>query len=159
MNELTEIKVTGQQEFMGIEIPVVEGGFGENCKAILAKTIAEIHNVATKHINELINKNIIRFKTGIDIIDLVVVLTAPELKELGFTQQALNSYKGMRLKGNGGNIYLLSERGYAKLSLIFDGKEDISSFLIRDYFGNSELNYSKYVDGNNERKEILLLES
>ena len=65
----------------------------------------------------------------------------------------------MRLKGNGGNIYLLSERGYAKLSLIFDGKEDISSFLIRDYFGNSELNYSKYVDGNNERKEILLLES
>ena len=62
MNELTEIKVTGQQEFMGIEIPVVEGGFGENCKAILAKTIAEIHNVATKHINELINKNIIRLK-------------------------------------------------------------------------------------------------
>lgn len=40
-----EIKVYGKQNFMGVEIPVIEGGFGEGCKVILAKTVAEIHGV------------------------------------------------------------------------------------------------------------------
>ena len=38
-----ELRVNGTQKFMGIDIPVVEGGFGENQKVILAKTVAEIH--------------------------------------------------------------------------------------------------------------------
>ena len=45
-----EIMVRGTQEFMGIEIPVIEGGFGEGCKVILAKTVAEIHEVETKRL-------------------------------------------------------------------------------------------------------------
>ena len=41
----TEIEVLGTKEFLGKEIPVIEGGFGEGEKVVLAKTIAEIHGV------------------------------------------------------------------------------------------------------------------
>ena len=34
----TEIEITGVQEFLGKEIPVIEGGFGEGEKVVLAKT-------------------------------------------------------------------------------------------------------------------------
>ena len=47
----TEIDVVGTQEFLGKEIPVIEGGFGEGEKVVLAKTIAEIHEVDLKRIN------------------------------------------------------------------------------------------------------------
>ena len=66
-----ELKLNGTQKFMGIDIPVIEGGFGENCRVVTAKTIAEIHKVEVKRINELINNNIKRFKKNIDIIDLL----------------------------------------------------------------------------------------
>ena len=65
-----ELIVKGTQEFLGKEIPVIEGGFGEGKKVILAKTIAEIHDVKVKEINKLINSNIKEFKFGIDILDL-----------------------------------------------------------------------------------------
>ena len=130
------VKVQGTQQFMGKEILVVLGGFGENCKVMLAKTIAEIHKMETKHVNELINRNIKRFKNEIDILDLGVVLNDTGLKELGFTQQAINSYKGLRAKGQGGNIYLLSERGYAKIIKIMDTDLawDIHDQLMDEYF-------------------------
>ena len=94
----------------------------------------------TKHVNELINRNIKRFKVGIGIMDLGVVLNDTELKGLGFTQQALNSYKGLRAKGQGGNIYLLSERGYAKLIKIMDSDLawDIHDQLMDEYFSMRE---------------------
>ena len=57
-----EIEITGVQEFLGKEIPVIEGGFGEGEKVVLAKTIAEIHEVDLKRINELINKNLDEFE-------------------------------------------------------------------------------------------------
>lgn len=65
-----EIIVKGTQNFMGVDVPVIEGGFGENCKVILAKTIAEIHSQPLKKINQLINDNIDEFEFGVDIIDL-----------------------------------------------------------------------------------------
>ena len=58
----TEIEVTGVQKFLGKEIPVIEGGFGEGEKVVLAKTIAEIHEVELKDINRLINDNIDEFE-------------------------------------------------------------------------------------------------
>ena len=72
---MNKIIVRGTQNFMGMEIPVVEGGFGEGCKAMLAKTIAEIHNQPLKKINQLINENLDEFEFGIDILDLRPVLT------------------------------------------------------------------------------------
>ena len=69
----TEIEITGVQEFLGKKIPVIEGGFGESEKVVLAKTIAEIHEVDLKRINELINENIDEFEEGIDILDLHII--------------------------------------------------------------------------------------
>lgn len=138
--ENVKLELKGAQEFLGKEIPVIYGGFGSNQKVVLAKTIAEIHEMETKHINELINRNIKRFKGGIDIMDLGVVLNDTELKGLGFTQQAVNSYKGLRAKGQGGNIYLLSERGYVKLIKIMDSDLawDIHEKLVDEYFSMRE---------------------
>lgn len=42
---MNNIIINGTQSFMGKEIPVIEGGFGEGKKVILAKTIAEIHEM------------------------------------------------------------------------------------------------------------------
>lgn len=42
MNELT---VTGKQNFMEIEIPVVAGGFGKDKRCMSDKTIAAIHGM------------------------------------------------------------------------------------------------------------------
>ena len=39
-------------------------------KVVLAKTIAEIHDVELKEVNRLINNNIDEFEEGIDVLDL-----------------------------------------------------------------------------------------
>lgn len=65
-----DLKVIGTQKFMGIDIPVIEGGFGENQKVMLAKTIAEIHGVRMNDIQDLIQQNIDEFEFGIDLLDL-----------------------------------------------------------------------------------------
>lgn len=130
MNELT---VKGKQEFMGIEIPVIYGGFGEGQKVMLARDIAEIHNTELKNINQNINRNIKRFRENVDIIDLKLAITPSDchtrdvLLNLGFNQSQINASK---------NIYLLSERGYAKLIKIMDSDLawEIHDKLIDEYF-------------------------
>ncbi len=138
--ENVNLEVKGTQEFLGKEIPVIYGGFGAGQKVVLAKTIAEIHETDSRTINQTINRNINRFKQGIDVIDLGITMSDTELKEFGFTQQALNSYKGLRAKGQGGNIYLLSERGYAKLIKIMDSDLawEIHDQLMDEYFSMRE---------------------
>ena len=125
MNELT---VKGKQEFMGIEIPVIYGGFGEGQKVVLARDVAEIHGTELKVINQNINRNIKRFRENVDIIDLKTrSLGVTELEQLGFTKQSVANSK---------NIYLLSERGYAKLIKIMDSDLawEIHDKLIDEYF-------------------------
>lgn len=65
----------------------------------------------TKHVNELINRNVQRFKNGIDLLDLKQVVLNDLFLEFEFTRAQW---------GNAKNIYLLSERGYAKLIKIMD---------------------------------------
>lgn len=122
-----EVRITGTQTFMGKEIPVILGGFGEGQKVMLAKVVAEIHEVETKYINKLINKNHLRFKEGVDIIDLKTGSSKELVLQLGFTNAQW---------GNANNIYLLSERGYAKLIKIMDSDLawDIHDKLIDEYF-------------------------
>ena len=100
-----EIQISGTQTFMGKEIPVILGGFGEGQKVMLASTVAEIHGMKVGNINQRINDNRKRFKDGIDVIDIKNCDTANVLQEIGFTKMQVS-------KAN--NIYLLSERGYAK---------------------------------------------
>lgn len=125
---MNELIVKGKQEFMGKEIPVIYGGFGEGQKVVLARDIAEIHNTELKVINQNINRNIKRFRENVDIIDLKTQsLPVTELEQLGFTKQSVANSK---------NIYLLSERGYAKLIKIMDTDLawEIHDKLIDEYF-------------------------
>ncbi len=64
MDEKLAIAVTGKQPFMGKEMPIILGGFGPNAKCVCDKTVAEIHGMEPKHVRELINRNINRFKAG-----------------------------------------------------------------------------------------------
>ena len=132
--ENVNLEVKGTQEFLGKEIPVIYGGFGSNQKVVLVKTIAEIHEEEVKVINQRINMNRKRFKDGIDIVDLkseVNQIDHEILKGLGFNQNSIN---------RAGNIYLLSERGYAKLIKIMDSDLawEIHDQLMDEYFSMRE---------------------
>ena len=67
---MKNLTVKGSQKFMGKEIPVVAGGFGENAKCISDKTVAEIHSMREPDVRRRITDNIKRFKDGIDYIDM-----------------------------------------------------------------------------------------
>ena len=70
MEKTYSMMVQGKMNFMGIEIPVVSGGFGEGKMCILARTVAEIHGITVAEVNQNIKRNEKRFKDGVDIIDL-----------------------------------------------------------------------------------------
>lgn len=105
------VKINGLKEVEGMKFHDIEGGFGEGKKAMLVKEIANIHGRELKVINQNINNNISRFKKGIDIVDLKNGHFELPLKELGFSNRDISISK---------NIYLLSERGYAKLLKILE---------------------------------------
>ena len=150
LNMTNEIQVKGTQNFMGVEIPVIEGGFGTDKKCITDKTIAEIHNMQVKHVRENINKNIKRFKIDIDYINL---------KEVGVTDHNLElleslGYSKMQISKSE-NIFLLSERGYAKLIKIMDTDLawEIHDKLMDEYFDMREI-----INSNEQLKANLLLQ-
>ena len=127
---MNDLVINGTQNFMNKEIPVVSGGFGENKKCISDKTVAEIHNMKTYHVRENISKNIKRFKKYVDFVDLKEVIGDTDnniLNALGYTNMEI---------GKAQNIYLLSERGYAKLIKIMDTDLawEIHDKLIDEYF-------------------------
>lgn len=150
---MNELRVAGSQKFMGKEIPVVAGGFGENAKCISDKTVAEIHGIEIKHVRELINRNIKRFKLAVDIIDLKAIVlndnnlessrserphfyscaqdAQQSLEQLGYTQMQISKSE---------HIYILSERGYAKLIKIMDTDLawEIHDKLMDEYFRMKE---------------------
>lgn len=123
---MNEIKVAGKQKFMGLDIPVVLGGFGEGKKCISDKTIAEIHGMREPDVRRRITDNIKRFKENVDYIDFKerlcgartldnegvhVTHTLEILLSLGYAKQSITQAE---------HIYILSERGYAKLIKIMD---------------------------------------
>lgn len=121
------LKVIGQEKIGKIEFIGIEGGFGKGKKAMLVKDIAKIHSRSIREINELINRNRKRFKDGIDILDLKQIVPNDLFSEYGFTKAQW---------GNAKHIYLLSERGYAKLLKIMDDDKawDIYDELVDNYF-------------------------
>lgn len=126
---MNELKVIGKQKIGSIEFTGIEGGFGEGKKAMLVKDIADIHQTEVRRINEVINRNRDRFKNDKDIIDLksAIVQNDNEINHFGFTQNSFNASK---------NIYLLSERGYAKLLKILEDDKawEIYDELVDNYF-------------------------
>lgn len=125
---MNDLKVLGKEKVGSFEFTGIEGGFGEDKKAMLVKDIAAIHGKEVKYVNKLINQNLKRFKEGIDIIDLLSDSNFEVLlMNLGFSQNAIN---------RSNNIYLLSERGYAKLLKILEDDKawEIYDELVDNYF-------------------------
>ncbi|PFK16062.1 ORF6C domain-containing protein [Bacillus cereus] len=126
MDHLTvanELNVLGQQYIAGYQFTGIDGGFGAGKKAMLVKEIAFIHGQPLKEVNRRINDNRKRFKDGVDIIDLKAGGFEPlGLRNLGYSRQSV---------ANSNNIYLLSERGYAKLLKIL---EDDTAWELYDQF-------------------------
>lgn len=135
-----ELKVVTKQNFMGQDIPVVLGGFGEGKKCISDKTIAEIHNQPDREIRRRITDNIKRFRENVDIIDLKQRVgeshTLEILLNIGYSKQAITQAE---------HIYILSERGYAKLIKIMDTDLawEIHDKLMDEYF---EIREQKTID-------------
>ncbi|MDG4961520.1 ORF6N domain-containing protein [Pseudolactococcus raffinolactis] len=146
----TQIKVTGTQNLGSVQFTGIEGGFGEGKKAMLVKDIAAIHGREVKAINQAINSNIERFKDGTDFIDILGV-NQIDPKEFGYTQQAINSYVGLKNKGLRAGIYLLSERGYFKLLKIL---EDDTAWEIYDQLVDTYFNMRSELDTSNLSPEL-----
>ena len=121
------LKVIGQEKIGKIEFTGIEGGFGEGKKAMLVKDIALIHGKELRQINQAINMNQKRFKNGIDIVDLLN-------QSDGFRKFAEEN--GLIGSNRTQHVYLLSERGYAKLLKIMDDDKawDIYDELVDNYF-------------------------
>ncbi|SEM39028.1 ORF6N domain-containing protein [Ligilactobacillus sp. WC1T17] len=64
---MNELKVLGKEKVGAFEFTGIEGGFGEDKKAMLVKDIAVIHGKEVRQINQAINMNRKRFKDGIDV--------------------------------------------------------------------------------------------
>lgn len=119
---VNELHILGEQNIAGYQFTGIEGGFCESKKAMLVKEIAEIHGQPFKEVNRRINDNRNRFKDGVDIIDIRASGFEPLGQLLGYTKQSFNQSN---------NIYLLSERGYAKLLKIL---EDDTAWELYDQF-------------------------
>ncbi|MDH6363280.1 hypothetical protein M2139_000300 [Enterococcus sp. PF1-24] len=162
-----ELKVTGKQKVGKLEFTGIEGGFGNGKRAMLVKEIAGVHGKEVKHINELINRNRKRFKDGVDILDLKVIVQGDNnsavvrndsklggsepltFETFGFSQNQINAAN---------NIYILSERGYSKLLKILedDLAWELYDQLVDGYFNmrqSVKLGTSEYL--NQERLEIM----
>lgn len=144
---MSELLIKGTQKFMGKEIPVIEGGFGEGKKVILAKTVAEIHGMSLSKVNQLINNNIDEFEYGIDILNLKSNDTYKvSLQELNFSNRDITISK---------NIYLLSEQGYMALVMLMrtEKAKEIRKQLRKEYFAMREK-----INSDEQLKAQLLLE-
>ena len=141
--QIINLVVKGEIDINGISIKNIEGGFGENQKCLTCKDIAKIHNMETKHINELINNNIEEFEKGIDIIDMV---SDNNLKVVA-TDLGLITSNGQK------HCYLLSEQGYFALTCLMrtDKARELRKQLRREYFRLKEENkvFKKYARSNN----------
>ncbi|WP_062805023.1 ORF6C domain-containing protein [Enterococcus pernyi] len=129
---MNQLQVLGKQKIGNFEFIAIEGGFGEDKKAMTVKDIAGIHETTVKRINEVINNNSQRFIDGVDIIDLKSKVVQNDLvEEFGFDAHSVRMSK---------NIYILSERGYAKLLKILedDTAWEIYDELVDNYFSMRE---------------------
>ena len=99
----------GNTTFLGKNIPVIEGGFGERNKCVLDITVANIHETETKLIRRIVLRHSDKFEENVDFIDLKIGVPnwyGDLLKEAGYNNNMIAQAK---------NIYLFSERGYRKL--------------------------------------------
>lgn len=148
---MNELKINGTQKFMEIDIPIIEGGFGENCRVTFDKTIADIHNVTPseirKSINRLLKKG--RLIENIDYIQLVNSLPVEVINNLllniGVRKQDISKAK---------EIFVMSERGYSK---IIKAMDDDTSWDVMDKFIDEYFTMREVINSDESKKANLLL--
>ncbi len=118
---------------MGINIPIIEGGFGKDCRIVTANMIANIHSMELKEVNKSINRLLAkdRLKEKLDYIDILSQVNSLPMSietTFGIKPEYLSRTK---------NIYILSERGYSKLIKAMD---DDKSWDVMEEFVNSYFN-------------------
>lgn len=147
---MSNLAIKGEVQVVGVKVPNINGGFGEGKKSMLAKHIAEIHGKELKFVNQVINNNISRFKHNVDIIDIKQVGQDNLFLETGILTKAQI--------GNAKNIYLLSERGYAKLIKIFDDDKswDLYDQLLDEYFELRDGNVAQFNDKPMALEDVLI---
>lgn len=138
-----QLQIKGQVEFMGVNIPVLEGGFGEDKKCVLAKDIAIIHNMETRRVNEniklLIKKG--RVKENIHYIDLKKSIDGIDLQlDKEFIRKSAN-------------IFVLSERGYSSLIKYMD---DDKSWEVHDAFVDSYFDIREKAKDYSEEMKLIV---
>lgn len=125
------LKVLGNKIINGKDVKIIEGGFGEGKKVILAYDIAKQHDIEVKHVNELINRNITRFNSN-DLINL-----CDDNFKVAATDLGLITSNGQK------HCYVLSEKGYTKLvsamSNTNNKKWEVMDQLIDEYFTMREI--------------------
>ncbi|WP_273125779.1 ORF6N domain-containing protein [Bacillus weihaiensis] len=144
---MKQLKIIGTQNVAGHSFTGIEGGFGENKRAMLVKEIAEIHNQPLAEINRRINNNKNRFKNGVDIIDL---LNGSEpFRNIAHQNGWIGSNRTQ-------NVYILSERGYSKLLKILEDDKawDLYEELVDGYF-----NMRQVLDYSNLSPELQMFQS
>lgn len=141
-----ELKVNGTQNFMGIEIPIIEGGFGENCRVVSANTVSQIHTSPLKEINQSINRLIKRTRL-IENIDFINMFSDENLKVTA-------SDLGLITSNGQKQCFVLSERGYTKLIKYMD--DDIS-WDIMDKFIDEYFSMRQVINSSDQLKAKLLL--
>lgn len=141
-----ELKVTGNQIFMGIEIPVIEGGFGDDKRVTTVPMITDTHGVEAKVINQSIKRLIDkkRIKENLDYIDLF------STEELKVTAGDL----GLITSNGQKNAFILSERGYTKLIKYMDDDE---SWEIMDKFTNEYFEMRSVIKESLSQEDMALL--
>lgn len=124
---MNQLKVIGKEHVGQYEFTGIEGGFGENKKAILVKDIARIHGREVSAINRAIEMNRKRFKDGADIIDFLNASDA--FRKFAETNDWIGSNRTK-------HVYALSERGYSKLLKILEDDKawEIYDQLVDNYF-------------------------
>lgn len=142
---MNNLQMQGKQKFMGVSLPILTGGFGEDSRCVLARDIAKIHNMELKEINQslkiLINKN--RIKEGIHYIDLL-----DDNFKVSIADLQIKTSNGQK------NAFLLSERGYASLIKYMDDDKswEVHDKFVDEYFKMEEIieevskNYSLRLD-------------
>lgn len=150
----TQIKVTGTQNLGSIQFTGIEGGFGEGKKAMLVKDIAAIHGREVKAINQAINMNRKRFIDSVDIIDLKSKVNQNDLTGQSESIKLTEFFSKQQI-ANFNNIYLLSERGYAKLLKIL---EDDKAWEIYDQLVDTYFNMRSELDTSNLSPELQMFD-
>lgn len=104
-----EFFVMNNVDFMGTSVPLLEGGFREGEKCVLVSYLANLLNMETRALNQLITNNANDFVYGIDIIDL---------KKCAISNDVFLKY-GLITKAqwsNASSVFALSEQGLVILT-------------------------------------------